>query len=160
MDRRLFLLGALALAGCASSGPATLRPNTTLYILRHGDRDGENLSDRGRARARALVGALADDPVDAIHSPGIQRNLDTAAPLAAARGLTVQRRPQENPGTRLAAEAAGRSVVWVGNKGNLQAIWDTLSLPGDPPLDYGQLFVVRSGSDGAVTVERRFFGPQ
>ena len=57
---------------------------TTLIVLRHTDRQGleGDLSKKGRARAEALVLALRDFEIDAIYSPGIQRNLDTAAPLS------------------------------------------------------------------------------
>ena len=126
--------------------------------MRHGDRDGEDLNAAGRARARALVAALADLPLDAIYSPGIRRNLDTAAPLAAARGLPVQRRPQENPGPRLAQEAAGRAAIWVGNKGNITAIWESLGLRDPAPLDYGDLAIVRVDAAGRARVEMRRFG--
>ena len=102
--RRQFLAlgGTALLAACASGGAhVAIPPGTTLIALRHGDRDGENLTDKGHARAAALVEALKGMPVDAIYSPGIKRNLDTAAPLATARGLTVQRIPAENPAARL-----------------------------------------------------------
>ncbi|MDU8911820.1 histidine phosphatase family protein [Aestuariicoccus sp. MJ-SS9] len=162
MDRRTVIFGGVALlAGCgAASGPLRLAPGTTLYVTRHGDRDGEDLSDRGRARAQALTGALAALPLDAIYSPGIQRNLDTAAPIAAARSLPVQHRPQENPTARLVRDSAGGHVLWVGNKGNITAIWEALALPTPPPLDYGDLAIVRSDAEGRVTVERRRYGPE
>ncbi|SHG76611.1 histidine phosphatase family protein [Marivita hallyeonensis] len=162
MHRRFFLssLTALAVAGCTTPGSVRLAPNTTLIVVRHSDRDGENLNAKGLERSRALVAALEGDPLDAIYSPSIQRNLDTAAPLSDARGLPIERRPQENPAPRLAREAVGRSVIWIGNKGNIQSIWDSFSLPQPAPLDYGDLFIARADANGRVTVERRRFGPE
>ncbi|MEC3861985.1 histidine phosphatase family protein [Mesobacterium sp. TK19101] len=163
MQRRAFvILGAAFLAGCAAGTPGSvrLRPGTTLYIVRHGDREGEDLTAKGRQRAQALVGALEGMALDAIYAPGIKRNLDTASPIAAARGLEVMRRPQENPTARLAREAAGKAALWVGNKGNITAIWDGLGLPDPAPLNYGDLAIVRADATGGVTVERRVFGPK
>ena len=157
MQRRYFILAATALAACGASGPVTLPPDSTLILTRHGDRSGSEdlLNDRGRQRARDLVTALDGVALDAIYSPGIQRNLDTAAPLSEARGLTVNRIPQEAPTAALAAASAGRSVLWVGNKGNLTTIWETLGLPGAPPLDYGDLTFLRSDANGRVSIERQ-----
>lgn len=161
LRRRQFLAlaGAAALAGCAGTGRVDIPRGTTLIILRHGDRDGENLNAAGLERADALVTALDGIPVDAIFSPGIQRNLDTAAPLARARGLTVQRIPAENPAARLMAAGAGKTIVWVGNKGNLRSIWDAISAPEPPPLEYGDLYIVTRARIGSPLVERRRFGP-
>jgi len=160
--RRQFLAlgGTALLAACASGGAQlTIPPGTTLIALRHGDRDGEALNDKGLARAAALVDALKGMPVDAIYAPGIQRNLDTAAPLAKSRGLSVQRIPAENPAARLMAQGAGKTIVWVGNKGNLQSIWDALGAPDPAPLQYGDLFIVTRARIGSPRVERRHFGP-
>ena len=155
--RRIFLLAALS--ACAPASYVAMPKGTRLIILRHGDRTDENLNEKGRARAAALVPALEGIPIDAIYSPGIKRNLDTAAPLAAARGLTVQRIPAENPAARLMAEGAGKTIVWVGNKGNIASIWESLGAPDPAPLAYGDLFFVEPARLGSPRVTRRRFGP-
>lgn len=167
VTRRWFLAGAMAgLAACGSTsglmggGTVALAPGTRLIVVRHGDRTDENLNDTGIARARALPAALEGVALDAIYSPGIQRNLDTAAPLAAARDMPVTRIPQERPAPIIARRSPGQSVIWIGNKGNLRSIWDDLDLPGEPPLGYGDLFIVTAGAGGALSVERRFWGPE
>lgn len=163
MQRRHFvILGGAFLAGCAWRAPGSVRlaPHSTLYIVRHGDRMGEDLTDTGWNRARALVGALDGMALDAIYAPGIKRNLDTASPIATARGLDVMRRPQENPTARLARDAAGKAALWVGNKGNISTIWEGLGLPDPAPLTYGDLAIVRADAAGGITVEHRFFGPK
>lgn len=148
-----------ALVSCASPDRVAIPDRTTLIILRHGDRDTEELNEKGRARAAALVPALAGVPVDAIYSPGIKRNLDTAGPLAKDRGLTVQRIPAENPAARLMAEGAGKTIVWVGNKGNIASIWQALGAPEPAPLNYGDLFFVTPAKFGSPRVTRTYFGP-
>ncbi|WP_049645595.1 histidine phosphatase family protein [Candidatus Rhodobacter oscarellae] len=154
------ILGLLTLlAACAAPGQVSVPPETTLIILRHADRVGEDLTEQGIARAEALVAALEGVPIDAIYAPGIKRNLETAVPLARARGLTVQRIPAENPAAQLMASGAGKTIVWIGNKGNLQSIWDAISAPEPPPLNYGDLFFVTRARVGSPLVERRRVEP-
>lgn len=161
LHRRQFLiLTTASLAACAAPGTrVAIPPGTKLIILRHADRYDEDLNDTGKARAQALVAALDGIAIDAIFSPGIKRNLDTAAPLARARGLTVQRIPAENPAAKLMAAGAGKTIVWVGNKGNLASIWDALAAPEPPPLDYGDLYIVERARVGSPIVTRRRFEP-
>ncbi|MEP6648828.1 MAG: histidine phosphatase family protein [Lapillicoccus sp.] len=54
---------------------------------------GSVLSDRGRAQAVELVESLADVLLDAIYVSDLVRTHQTAAPLAAARGLVPVVRP-------------------------------------------------------------------
>lgn len=70
-----------------------------LILLRHGQTTsnvdglldtaapGADLTERGREQAQAVVPALAAEPVDAIYVSPLVRTHQTAAPLAAARGL-------------------------------------------------------------------------
>lgn len=161
LHRRHFLCLAAAatLTARIAEAQVAIPPGTKLITLRHADRTGEDLNDTGRIRAQALVGALDGIPIDAIYSPGWLRNLNTAVPLAQARGLTVQRIPAENPATQLMSEGAGKTIVWIGNKGNLQSIWDALAAPEPPPLNYGDLYIVERGYSGNPTVTRQYFGP-
>ena len=99
--------------------------------------------------------ALDGVPIEAIYSPGIQRNLDTAAPLARARGVEITRVAVSHIARRIARLSAGRSVVWVGNQGNLREIWDELGLEGPPPLEYGDLFIVETDASGTARIDRR-----
>ena len=161
LDRRKFVALATitAVSACVSAGHVSIPAGTRLIVLRHADRDGEELNKIGRARAMALVPALENIEIDAIYSPGFQRNLDTAAPLSAARGLPIQRLPAANPATRLMAEGRGRTIVWVGNKNNLAAIWEALGAPEPPPLNYGDLYIVEPSRFGNPHVIRGHFGP-
>lgn len=72
-----------------------------LILVRHGQTDsnvnhlldtgfpGAPLNARGLAQAEALVEALAHEPIEAVYSSDLHRARQTAAPLAAARGLEV-----------------------------------------------------------------------
>ncbi len=161
LDRRKFvaLTTIAAVSACVSTERVDIPTGTRLIILRHADRAGLDLSQNGRARAMALVPALADIEIDAIYSPGTQRNLDTAAPLSAARGLPIQRLHLGNPAARLMEMGRGKTIVWVGNKGNLSAIWESLGAPEPPPLNYGDLYIVEPSSFGPPHVVRMHFGP-
>lgn len=79
------------------------RPRATLVLfVRHGQtpttgkelpgrRPGLHLADSGREQAQATADAVARLPkVDAIYSSPLERARETAAPIAAARGLRVQ----------------------------------------------------------------------
>lgn len=54
---------------------------------------GADLTPQGQEQARELVGALAPVPLDGIYVSDLVRTQQTAAPLAAARGLTPVVRP-------------------------------------------------------------------
>lgn len=74
-------------------------------LIRHGENEyvktgrlagrtpGVHLNERGREQAAALAGCLKDAPVSAIYSSPLERAVETAEPIAQARGLQVQRRP-------------------------------------------------------------------
>jgi probable phosphoglycerate mutase len=75
-----------------------------LLLVRHGMTDltarqligrtaGISLNDAGRAQAAALVGRLQGLPLEGLYSSPLERALETAAPLAAARGLEVVAEP-------------------------------------------------------------------
>lgn len=71
-----------------------------LLLIRHGQTSsnieglldtalpGPGLTDLGREQAEALVATVADEAVDAVYASATTRARQTAAPLAAARGLT------------------------------------------------------------------------
>jgi probable phosphoglycerate mutase len=71
-----------------------------IYIVRHGRTGGnkqryvgwedEPLDEVGRAQAVEVAQALDGEPLDAVYASPLSRARDTAAPLAAARGLAVQ----------------------------------------------------------------------
>lgn len=152
------ILAALLLTGAALADTVAIPPGTTLIALRHADRTTEDLNARGIARAAALPAALDGVPIHAIFSPGFDRNLDTAAPLAEARGLQITRMTPKNAAARILAASAGKTVVWVGNKTNLSEIWEDIGADGPPPLAYGDLFFVTADASGRPVVTRKRFG--
>lgn len=78
---------------------------TTLLLIRHGENDylkknilpgripGVHLNDEGRQQAEVLAAALKDLPIAAIYSSPLERAVETASPLAQAKGLEIQVEP-------------------------------------------------------------------
>lgn len=76
-----------------------------LLLIRHGENDfvktgklpgqsaGIHLNERGREQARALGEALKDVPLKAVYSSPLERALETAEPIAAARHLQIVQEP-------------------------------------------------------------------
>lgn len=74
---------------------------TYILLIRHGENEyvathrlagrtpGVRLNEKGSSQAQMLVSYLAGQPLDAVYSSPLDRCLETAAPLAAARGLPV-----------------------------------------------------------------------
>ncbi|GKY87197.1 histidine phosphatase family protein [Sinisalibacter aestuarii] len=158
MHRRTLLASIAATPLLAACGLPDTGAGTRLVVLRHTERTGENLNADGIARAAALPGALADISVDAIFAPDRQRNIDTATPLARARGLTVQVIPATDIARTMVTGRAGQTLVWVGNKDNLEALWAEIHAFGAPPIQYGELFIVSMNGLRAGRVEQRRFG--
>ena len=76
-----------------------------LMLIRHGENDysktgrlagrlpGVNLNERGRKQAEELAKALSQAPLAAIYSSPLERAMQTAEPVAKARGLKVIQAP-------------------------------------------------------------------
>ena len=158
MQRRSLLAGLAAATGLAACDIAPGPERGRLIVLRHTERTGENLNPAGIARAAALPAALAGMPIDAVFAPDRQRNIDTARPLATARGLEVQTIPAVNIARAMFKRHPGQTVVWVGNKDNLADLWDEIAAHGAPPIHYGEVFLVSMDGLSAGRIERRRFG--
>jgi 8-oxo-dGTP diphosphatase len=128
-----------------------------LLLVRHasaGDRDdwdGDDrdrpLDDRGRKQAEELVERLAPYAIEAILSSPARRCVDTVEPLARARGLELEERPelseelQHTEGIVLVRSVAGRDVVVCGHGGLERA------LPQAPTWKKGAVLVVGPALD-------------
>lgn len=102
MKRRglLALLAACLVAACAGvpeaapeTVPAAETPFVRIFLVRHGEKETGTdpaLSAEGAKRAQALAERLGGEGITEIWSTQTNRTQQTAAPLAAALGLTVQ----------------------------------------------------------------------
>jgi hypothetical protein len=158
------LLGLVLSAGCASRMWSQEGTVTTVVLIRHAERTTVTkvLTDEGRARAAALPAAVADLDIVAIYSPDLVRNIDTVRPLAQHRGLQIMRVPAkpdvEQVTRRLLSDHPGKTVLWVGNTTNLDRIYPDLGGVGAPPVEYGDLYILRVPAEGDTKVIKRRFG--
>ncbi len=134
--------------------------DTIILLTRHGDRvpTSEDLNEAGRARALALVEAVAEFDIVAIYSPDKKRNLDTAAPLAAKLGLGVTILPEFEAVPNLRGDHPDRTVIWIGNTDNLVKIYEGLGGTGAPPEFYGDLYILTLADQGPPKVEILHYG--
>lgn len=134
--------------------------DTIILLTRHGDRvpTSEDLNEAGRARAIALVDAVAEFDIAGIYAPDKKRNLDTAAPLAAKLGLQVTILPEFEAVPNLKADHPDHAVIWIGNTDNLVKIYQALGGTGAPPEFYGDLYILTLADQGPPKVEIRHYG--
>lgn len=113
---------ALALASLSAAAEPSL-----VLLVRHAERAAEpqtdpGLTSEGQVRAAALATALEHSGVTAIITTQFQRTRQTAAPLAAARGLTPEvvetKRGEDHIAAVAAAVRRQNGVVLVVGHGN------------------------------------------
>lgn len=166
--QRLLLLGTISIlllvGGCASRMAPPQGTTTTVVLIRHAERTTitKQLTEGGQKRAAALPAAVADLAIDAIYSPNLQRNIDTVKPLAEQRKLTITLidtdADLDQITEHLLSDHPGGTVLWVGNKENLDTIYSNLGGLGKPPVEYGELFIMRVSGQGEPEVTRKHYG--
>lgn len=171
------LLAALALfavlatptaPSLAADAPAS-DPATTIYIVRHAEKadtsSDPELSAAGHARARTLAHVFTDASLDAVFVTDTRRSRQTAAPTAAATGLTpiqYEARDSIALAATIAAAHAGQQVLVIGHSNTLDDIASAFGITGLSDLDESQfdrLYVVRRNGPGAADLIRLRFGP-
>lgn len=123
------------LGGCATSRCGA---ETVVVLVRHADRveSTDDLTPAGRARARELAHALEKAGVTAVVTSDAARATQTAAPFAAAAGLT----PIALPGADIAAfvreigRQRGGTVLVVGHSNTVPRIVAGLGGPQLPDI--------------------------
>lgn len=157
------LLGLL-MVGCATKPQLSADVSSSVIMLRHAERTQitKELTEAGRERAAALPEALKDLPIAAIYSPNLTRNIDTAMPLSQKLGIDITLIEEgvswQEVAKRLVSEHPGKSVLWVGNRGNLIQLYSLLGGRGEPPLEYGEIVILRVSGSQPTEEERRHFG--
>jgi hypothetical protein len=140
--------------------------STTVILIRHVERDNFFIvTAAGHERARALVNAVSDMDITAIYSPDLERNLDTARPLANHLKIEITLAPRFSESTidkivtDLLTKHRGETVLLVGNgSGNLRALHQQLGGSGDGPYQYGDMFIYTIPDQGPVEVKKSRYG--
>ncbi|MGI4819569.1 MAG: histidine phosphatase family protein [Janthinobacterium lividum] len=161
----------MAATWCAAAAP----PVTTIYLVRHGEKDltpgvaDPALTPAGEARAQALSRQLARRHPAALFTTDTRRTRTTLAPLAQATNLTPLVYDAKQPdalATRIQQEYAGRTVVVVGHSNTLlpllKALGVTELVAEIKDEEYDHLFKVelRPGKPAALKVSRYGATPQ
>lgn len=123
-------------------------PITRLILVRHGETMANRefryigatehaLTEHGQAQAEQLAAALSILPIAAVYSSPRQRTGDTARPIAARHGLTVQVLDDLREGDFGTWEGLSRGEVMARDAGHLRA-WEldtAVAPPGGESLD-------------------------
>jgi phosphohistidine phosphatase SixA len=171
--RNFLSLLLLSVVGMASIAAAP--PTTTIYLMRHGEKDlspsltDPGLTPAGEARAQELAKNLARHHPAALFTTDTRRTRATLAPLAQATGLTPEVYDAKNQAAlaaRLSRDFGGKTVVVVGHSNTLLPLLATLGvapLPGEiRDEEYNYLFKVklRQGQPARLVMSRYGAAPQ
>jgi broad specificity phosphatase PhoE len=122
--------------------------------LQKGSGEDPPLSAEGTANANRLIGFFRADPPQAIFVSTARRARETAAPLAAALGLTaIPYDPRDSSGLASPVAATKGTILIVGHSNTVPGIIQELGGAAPPPLaetDYGDIWKI-SGADRRVT---------
>ncbi len=164
------LAAGILLVSAAAAG-AQARVAVTAIIVRHAEKaaapaDDPPLTEAGEARARALLDAVRDAHVSAVITTQLLRTRSTAAPTAAALGITpeVVTAGGATHAQDVAAairKHAGQTVLVVGHSNTVPAIIEALGAKRPPPIcdpKYDDLFVVTIAPDGSAGVVHSSYG--
>ena len=165
------LLLALVLASPAAARP----PHTTIYLVRHAEKDptpglaDPPLTAAGEARAQLLAQRLARRKPAALFTTDTRRTRATLAPLAQATGLTPEVYNAKEPAAlaaRLSHDFGGKTVVVVGHSNTLLPLLAALGVAPLPSEirdeEYNYLFRVdlRPGKPAKLIMSRYGAAPQ
>ena len=129
---------------------------TTFILVRHAEKEtaasqdqmmskDPNLSKEGQERAQALARLLDKQKVDAIFSTNYQRTKNTVAPLAQAKGITVQTYESLKL-DELVAKHKGGTVLICGHSNTVPGFANTLlgnkQFANYEDSDYGNVLIV------------------
>lgn len=179
----LFLLLFLSFAAASSLQGSHGRPTnpetaetatTTVFLVRHaekvrGEQAGKDpdLTDAGRARARALAHTLGNAGVDVVYSTQLKRNRQTAAPLADLLGLET--RIVQTAGDDLIERMKervlrhrGQTVVFVGHSNTTPQLARALGAVDAPDIaddEFEDLYQLIITGDQVQLVHLRYGHP-
>lgn len=155
----------------AASGGTEAAP-TTIYVVRHAEKDTSDAKDEdpaltpaGEARAEALRALLEGQEVDALYTTKYIRNKNTLQPLADERQLEMQQYEAhnfENLKKQLLEQHRGETVVVVGHSNTVLPIIEAFGAARPveeiPESEYNFLFKLTVAPDGTASVQASQFG--
>lgn len=162
------ILGVAFLAG-AVHAPTLSAQASTVVIVRHGEKMSEtgdpDLSPAGKARAEALKTAMAAFPIQRVFVTEYKRTQQTAAPTAAAFGVTANILPARTSPAATADSIrkmpAGSAALVAGHSNTVGKVVEAL---GGPKLydlcdqEYATIFVVELTPGSPAKLLRLSYG--
>jgi broad specificity phosphatase PhoE len=172
--KSLILSLATVLAAIAPLAASAQSPVTTVILVRHAEKADEPgadpaLSAAGEARARALAEELRGVKVAGVLTTPFRRTNLTAAPLAAANGVTPVVVPVNGGlaaygkavADMIASQYAGRTVVVVGHANTIPAVIAALGGPKVSDLcenEYSSIFRLTLTGSAAPKLDASHYG--
>ena len=153
MNGLRLILAALLCALFGTAALAAMPQAPTIYVMRHlntleGERDPD-LTAEGQAGAQRLVGWFKGKPLTAIYVSDYKRTRQTAAPLAAERGITVKiYNPADTPALIAQLRTETGPVLVVGHSNTVPDIVEQLGGARPAPLahaDFGDIWTIAGG---------------
>lgn len=159
---------SLTLWACQNGDtPQAAETGQHIYLVRHAEKilnvDDPALTPDGQSRALALAERLEDVDVTGIYSSDYKRTRDTAAPLAAAKGLAVQTYdPRDLPGLAARLKTECNICVVVGHSNTTPELADALGgdFGGeiDEATEYDRLYHIvikqKDGESGEIVTTK------
>jgi broad specificity phosphatase PhoE len=155
---RLLAMLRLLLLCCLGMMPALLQAapgETVVFVVRHAEKASDHprdptLSVEGKRRALAIAGMLQEESLQAVYATPYRRTQLTAAPTAAAKGLSITLRAAGESADSLAhvlrSRHAGQRVLVVGHSNTVPALVEALAgqpIEAIPEHQYDRFLVVR-----------------
>lgn len=163
---RIFTLFAVLVVAGAHDAFAAPPAPVTIILVRHAERvsnDGDlPLSEAGRERAALLARMLGHSGITHVFTSEMIRTRETAAPLAAHRGLSPVTVPVAQADllvTRLNELPPGAVALVVNHGGPIPRIIEKLGATAPAAIgenEFDRLFVVTRLADRASVVELRY----
>jgi phosphohistidine phosphatase SixA len=176
--RASFLMAALSVAQIVFSHEPALAASdlpSMVVLVRHADKaskppDDPPLTNAGIKRAQDLAVALGDTNLTAIITTQLRRTRETAAPIAAALGLTAEpigldpKQSDAHVKAVLAAlrNRAGTPVLVIGHSTTVPALIEALGGPHVPVICetvYDEMFSLVPTSAKPAVVRSRYGAP-
>jgi broad specificity phosphatase PhoE len=148
----------IGLAAGILVSPYSVSAQEVIYIVRHSDPpstlnldeilDETPLSESGQQRAKMLGERLKDAGITAVYATQARRTVETAEPLATARGLKIRIHSYEDSDglvRLLRLENSKDRVLVVGHWSTIPEILEALGYPEEVKIErsaYDNLFVV------------------
>jgi phosphohistidine phosphatase SixA len=129
-----------------------------VILIRHAERESSSvdaLSSVGKRRARTLATMLSDAGITAIFTSEFTRTKQTAAPVAAALGLTPREIASSTGVAKTQILTSGGVVLVVGHSDTVPLLFGALGGPADVHIgehEFDRMFIVTPGEPPASTL--------